>query len=117
MGAGAECPPPPTSEWEIYAYLPGRKKKKKRQGKNKRGKEKLKKGGKWRRKEEKFLLTYWENRGKVKIKEARKKWKRGKNGEEKKKNCKREGEKLKMEDGKFPNEERTFFFFPFNFSK
>ena len=40
----------------------------------------------------KFLLTYWEKRDKEKMK-------KGENGEEKKENCKREGEKLKMEGG------------------
>ena len=52
-------------------------------------------------------------------KEARKKGKRGENGEEKKENCKKEGGKLK-EEGKLQNEERTFFFFfffAFHFSK
>ena len=41
----------------------------------------------------KFLLTYRE-------KKARKKWKRGENGVEKKENCKREGGKLIKEEGK-----------------
>ena len=62
-GRGQSAPPPPTSDWEISADLPG------------------------------------------------KKGKRGENWEENKENCKREGEKLKMEGGKLQNEERTFFFF------
>ena len=37
--------------------------------------------------------------------------KKGKNGEEKKENCKKEGVKLKWKEGKLQNEERTFFFF------
>ena len=53
----------------------------------------------------KFLLTY---RGK---KEARKKWKRGENWEEKKENCKREGGKFEMEVGKVIKRGEDLFFF------
>ena len=42
--------------------------------------------------------------------------KKGKNGEEKKENCKKEGVKLKWKEGKLQNEERTSFFFSFYFS-
>ena len=72
-GGGAKCPPE-TSDWEIFAYISG----KKRQGK---------------------------------------KLKRGKNWEEKKENCKREGGKLEMEVGKVIKRGEDFFFFAFHFWK
>ena len=70
---------------------------------------------------EKFLLSYWENRGKEKRE----------NGEEKKENQKREGGKLKMEEGRVSKWEEDFlkkffifyftylflYFFAFHFSK
>ena len=58
----------------------------------------------------KFLLTYWEKRGKEKRE-------RGENGEEMKENFKREGGKLEMEVEKLwkIKEVRTFFFFFFFF--
>ena len=58
----------------------------------------------------KFLLTYRE-------KEARKKGKRGENGEEKKENYKKEGGKLKMEGGKVTKWGEEFFFFFFSLFK
>ena len=53
----------------------------------------------------KFLLTYWEKRGKEKCE----------NGAEKKENGKKEGGKLKMEEGKVRMRRGPFLFFFFFF--